>query len=149
MGGTSREGDAFLSPVTEPLVTFDDLTVSYGPVQALAGVSGRFVPGPTGLLGPNGAGKTTLLKTLLGFLKPDRGGLRAFGLDPVASPLEVRRRIGYMPEVDCHLPGMTASAPGITAAPRESDMPLPPPVITSTGPSTKRRRNSARRSCRS
>jgi ABC-2 type transport system ATP-binding protein len=62
------------------------------------------------LLGPNGAGKTTLLKTLLGFLKPDRGGMRAFGLDPVASPLEVRRRIGYMPEVDCHLPGMTASA---------------------------------------
>jgi ABC-2 type transport system ATP-binding protein len=99
-----------LTAVTEPLVTFDDLAVSYGPIQALAGVNGRFVPGPTGLLGPNGAGKTTLLKTLLGFLKPDRGGMRAFGLDPVASPLEVRRRIGYMPEVDCHLPGMTASA---------------------------------------
>jgi ABC-2 type transport system ATP-binding protein len=92
------------------LVEFQDLTVSYGPVQALGGVSGRFEPGPTGLLGPNGAGKTTLLKTLLGFLRPDRGGTRAFGLDPTRQPLEVRRRIGYMPEVDCHIPGMTASS---------------------------------------
>jgi ABC-2 type transport system ATP-binding protein len=98
-----------LSEPTAPLVTFRDLAVSYGQLQALAGVTGAFHPGPTGLLGPNGAGKTTLLKTLLGFLKPDRGQLTAFGLDPAAQPLEVRRRIGYMPEVDCHLPGMTAS----------------------------------------
>jgi ABC-2 type transport system ATP-binding protein len=92
-----------------PLVEFNDLVVSYGPVQALSGVTGAFPPGPTGLLGPNGAGKTTLLKTLLGFLDPDRGTLTAFGLDPTKQPLEVRRRIGYMPEVDCHLPGMTAA----------------------------------------
>jgi ABC-2 type transport system ATP-binding protein len=65
--------------------------------------------GATGFLGPNGAGKTTLLKTLLGFLKPDAGKVGAFGLDPTREPLEVRRRIGYMPEQDCHLPGMTAS----------------------------------------
>src|SRR5262245_5045924 len=94
----------------DPLVAFEGLTVAYGRLQALAGVSGAFPPGPTGLLGPNGAGKTTLLKTLLGFLKPDRGRLTAFGLDPSVAPLDVRRRIGYMPEVDCHLPGMTASA---------------------------------------
>jgi ABC-2 type transport system ATP-binding protein len=93
-----------------PLVEFRDLAVSYGPLQALAGVSGAFLPGATGLLGPNGAGKTTLLKTLLGFLTPDSGSLTAFGLDPGAAPLEVRRRIGYMPEVDCHIGGMTASA---------------------------------------
>jgi ABC-2 type transport system ATP-binding protein len=93
-----------------PLVEIRDLAVSYGLVQALAGVSGAFQPGPTGLLGPNGAGKTTLLKTLLGFLEPDRGGMTAFGLDPARQPLEVRRRLGYMPEQDCHLPGMTASA---------------------------------------
>jgi len=91
------------------LVEFTGLGVSYGPLQALAGVSGSFPPGPTGLLGPNGAGKTTLLKTLLGFLKPDRGSITAFGVDPAKDPLEVRRRIGYMPEVDCHLPGMTAA----------------------------------------
>jgi ABC-2 type transport system ATP-binding protein len=97
-------------PAPTPLVEFRDLTVSYGPLVALSGVSGAFPPGPTGLLGPNGAGKTTLLKTLLGFLKPDSGDIVAFGLDPRTRPLDVRRRIGYMPEVDCHIPGMTAAA---------------------------------------
>ncbi len=98
-----------MTEVGQPLVEFRDLAVSYGPVQALGGVSGDVAPGATGLLGPNGAGKTTLLKTLLGFLKPDAGKLGAFGIDPTREPLEVRRRIGYMPEQDCHLPGMTAS----------------------------------------
>ena len=93
-----------------PLVEVRDLTVSYGPLLALGGVTGVFPAGPTGLLGPNGAGKTTLLKTLLGFLKPDGGQMTAFGLDPAVAPLEVRRRIGYMPEVDCHIAGMTAAA---------------------------------------
>jgi ABC-2 type transport system ATP-binding protein len=95
---------------TQPLVEFRDLVVSYGTVQALAGVSGAFPAGPTGLLGPNGAGKTTLLKTLLGFLTPAGGTLVAFGRDPVREPLEVRRRIGYMPEVDCHIAGMSAAS---------------------------------------
>jgi ABC-2 type transport system ATP-binding protein len=99
-----------MGDVRTPLVEFEDLAVSYGLVQALAGVKGAFLSGPTGLLGPNGAGKTTLLKTLLGFLTPDRGRMTAFGKDPTKEPLEVRRRLGYMPEQDCHIPGMTASA---------------------------------------
>jgi ABC-2 type transport system ATP-binding protein len=99
-----------MDPVGGPLVEFRDLTVSYGPLLALGGVTGVIHDGATGLLGPNGAGKTTLLKTLLGFLSPDSGSLTAFGLDPGRRPLDVRRRIGYMPEQDCHLPGMTASA---------------------------------------
>jgi ABC-2 type transport system ATP-binding protein len=93
-----------------PLVEFQDLRVSYGPLLALAGVSGSLHAGPTGLLGPNGAGKTTLLKTLLGFLEPDGGRMTAFGLDPARKALEVRQRIGYMPEGDCHVPEMTASS---------------------------------------
>jgi len=93
-----------------PLVEFQDLGVSYGPVLALDGVTGRLDPGPTGLLGPNGAGKTTFLKALLGFVAPERGRISAFGLDPGRKPLEVRQRIGYMPEGDCHVPEMTASA---------------------------------------
>ena len=99
-----------MTEAEESLVSFKDLSVSYGLVQALSGVSGTIHAGPTGLLGPNGAGKTTLLKTLLGFLSPDRGRMTAFGLDPTREPLEVRRRVGYLPEQDCHLPGMTAAA---------------------------------------
>jgi ABC-2 type transport system ATP-binding protein len=79
-------------------------------VRALDALTGAFPVGPTGLLGPNGSGKTTLLKTLLGFLNPDGGHVEAFGMVPAHFPLEVRRRIGYMPEVDCHIPGMTAAA---------------------------------------
>jgi len=94
----------------QPIVEFRELSVSYGLVLALDAISGSLPPGPTGLLGPNGAGKTTLLKTLLGFLNPDGGSICAFGVDPTQVPLEVRRRIGYMPEVDCHISAMTASA---------------------------------------
>ena len=90
-------------------VIADEVAKTYGRTTALAGASFTAGTGVTGLLGPNGAGKTTLLKTLLGFLKPDRGSITAFGVDPAKDPLEVRRRIGYMPEVDCHLPGMTAA----------------------------------------
>ena len=75
--GQNGEPNARASRLTGKMVTslveFTGLGVSYGALQALNGVSGSFPPGPTGLLGPNGAGKTTLLKTLLGFLKPDRG----------------------------------------------------------------------------
>jgi ABC-2 type transport system ATP-binding protein len=94
---------------TEAVVRFDDLSVSYGPVRALDRVSGCIMPGATGLLGPNGAGKTTLLKTLLGFLTPETGRMQAFGHDPVREPLRVRQRIGYLPEGDSHLSGMSAA----------------------------------------
>lgn len=94
--------------MTETLVEFDALTVRYGSRVALDRASGRFSRGATGLLGPNGAGKTTLLKALLGFLLPSAGRIEAFGLSPSVSPLEVRRRIGYMPEVDAYLPDLTA-----------------------------------------
>ncbi len=94
--------------MTETLVEFEALTVRYGARVALDAASGRFVRGATGLLGPNGAGKTTLLKALLGFLSPSAGRIEAFGLSPSVAPLEVRRRIGYMPEVDAYLPDLTA-----------------------------------------
>ena len=63
---------------------------------------------PSGLLGPNGAGKSTLLKALLGFIVPAEGEMRVLGLDVATSPLEIRSRIGYMPETDAHIPGMSA-----------------------------------------
>jgi ABC-2 type transport system ATP-binding protein len=73
-------------------------------------VSAVLPSGAVGLLGPNGAGKSTLIKALLGFIAPDRGEMRVLGLDVRESPLDIRRRIGYLPETDAHIPGMTAVA---------------------------------------
>src|SRR5262249_44471111 len=61
-----------------------------------------------GLLGPNGAGKTTMIKALLGFIVPDAGQMKVLGYDVAASPLQIRARVGYMPESDAHIPGMNA-----------------------------------------
>ena len=82
----------------------------YGKNQALRNVTARFARGAVGLLGPNGAGKSTMLKSLLGFIKPDAGKMAVLGLDVAERPLEIRARIGYMPENDAHIPGMTAVA---------------------------------------
>jgi ABC-2 type transport system ATP-binding protein len=91
-----------------PVVTLDHVTVTYGRSPALRDVTTSFVPGAVGLLGPNGAGKSTMIKALLGFLAPAQGRMRILGLDVAASPLEIRARIGYMPESDAHIPGMNA-----------------------------------------
>ncbi|MGE5245651.1 MAG: ATP-binding cassette domain-containing protein [Betaproteobacteria bacterium] len=92
----------------EPVVSLDAVTVSYGRTQALADVTTAFQRGAVGLLGPNGAGKSTLIKTLLGFVVPVRGRMRVLGFDVAAAPLEIRARVGYMPESDAHIPGMNA-----------------------------------------
>jgi ABC-2 type transport system ATP-binding protein len=51
-----------------------------------------------GLLGPNGAGKTTTLKILMGLLDPDSGTANVFGMNSTADPIEVKKRVGYVPE---------------------------------------------------
>lgn len=91
-----------------PVVHADHLTVRYGKNPALNDVTAVFPSGAVGLLGPNGAGKSTLLKSLLGFLVPEKGSMKVLGLDVATSPLEIRERIGYMPESDSHIPGMNA-----------------------------------------
>jgi ABC-2 type transport system ATP-binding protein len=92
----------------EPVVTLDRVTASYGTNAALRDVTTTFAAGAVGLLGPNGAGKSTMLKSLLGFIVPERGRMRVLGLDVAVSALEIRARIGYMPESDAHIPGMNA-----------------------------------------
>jgi len=57
-----------------------------------------------GLVGANGAGKTTLIKHVLGLLRAESGSVRVFGLDPVADPVAVLSRIGYLSEEN-DLPG--------------------------------------------
>jgi ABC-2 type transport system ATP-binding protein len=93
---------------TEAVVRLDGVTVAYGKNQALRTVSTQFARGAVGLLGPNGAGKSTMLKALLGFIKPSEGRMTVLGLDVAERPLEIRSRIGYMPESDAHIPGMNA-----------------------------------------
>jgi ABC-2 type transport system ATP-binding protein len=92
------------------VIEVKDVTILYGKARALDSVTATFPAGAVGLLGPNGAGKSSLLKTLLGFLKPDRGSARVMGLDVASRPLDVRQQVGYMPEIDCHIPGMNAVA---------------------------------------
>jgi ABC-2 type transport system ATP-binding protein len=89
-------------------VRLDHVTVAYGTQRALRDVSAVFPKGAVGLLGPNGAGKSTMLKSLLGFIAPASGTLEVLGLNVAARPLEVRAKLGYMPETDGHIPGMNA-----------------------------------------
>ena len=91
-----------------PIAEVQGLTVTFGAVRALDQVTAVIPEGAVGLLGPNGAGKSTLIKTLLGFLQPVSGTAQVLGYDALAHPLEVRARIGYMPESDAFFPGLNA-----------------------------------------
>jgi ABC-2 type transport system ATP-binding protein len=95
-------------PDPQPAVVLDRVSVVYGRSPALRNVSAVFPKGAVGLLGPNGAGKSTMLKSLLGFIAPTSGRLEVLGMNVADRPLEVRARLGYMPENDGHIPGMNA-----------------------------------------
>ena len=82
-----------------PSIEVANLTKRYDTVTALSRISFEVQPGEImGFLGPNGAGKTTTLRILTGMIAPTEGSVRIDGLDVAARPLEVRRRIGYLPE---------------------------------------------------
>ncbi|HET6820916.1 MAG TPA: ATP-binding cassette domain-containing protein, partial [Candidatus Limnocylindria bacterium] len=71
----------------------------YGEVVAVDDLTFHVQPGEVyGLLGPNGAGKTTTILMLLGLSEPTTGTARVVGLDPAREPLEVKRRVGYLPD---------------------------------------------------
>jgi ABC-2 type transport system ATP-binding protein len=95
--------------MTDSIITLSGLQKHFGDVRALNGVTVDVPRGAVGLLGPNGAGKTTLIKLLLGLLKPTAGEASVAGFNPRkrADRLAVRRVVGYMPEGDCLIPGMT------------------------------------------
>ena len=81
------------------MIEVKDVTKSYGPIEALAGVSLDIHQGEiVGLLGPNGAGKTTLMKILTGYLQPDGGTVTIDGLDVLTHTRAIQARIGYLPE---------------------------------------------------
>jgi len=75
------------------------LSVSYGERPAVQGLSLTVNPGEIyGLLGSNGAGKTSTIKSIVGLVRPVAGDVRVFGLDALRDSLEVKARIGYVPE---------------------------------------------------
>ena len=91
--------------MSEPVIDVSGLTRRFGDKTALDSVSVSMPRGAVyGLVGANGAGKTTLIKHVLGLLRAQSGSVRVFGLDPVADPVAVLSRIGYLSEEN-DLPG--------------------------------------------
>jgi len=86
--------------VSTAAVRVDGLSRRYGAIRALDAVDLTLERGITGLLGPNGAGKTTLLSILATVSEPDAGRVSVLGLDPGdgAERVEIRRRLGYLPQ---------------------------------------------------
>ena len=81
------------------MIEVRDLTHYYGPMPAVENVNFTVRRGEIlGFLGPNGAGKTTTMRILTGFMPPTRGSVTLDGYDVVEKSLEVRKRVGYLPE---------------------------------------------------
>lgn len=94
------------SPAGSPVIRLEDLCVSYDK-PVLQNLNAEMHGHCIGLLGPNGAGKTTLLNTLLGFNRPTSGKTEIFGYDLAKDNQTVRSMVGYMPERDAFISGMT------------------------------------------
>ena len=90
----------FPSPSSaEAVVAVTNLSRRFGAKTVLDDVSLYVPPGSVfGLVGENGAGKTTLIKHVLGLLRAEAGSVRVFGVDPVAAPVSVLGRVGYLSE---------------------------------------------------
>src|ERR1700739_3879878 len=81
------------------MITVKDLTKRYAGTVAVDGISFEVAKGQiVGFLGPNGAGKTTTMRMLTCFLPPSLGTANVAGFDVLEKPLEVKKRIGYLPE---------------------------------------------------
>jgi ABC-2 type transport system ATP-binding protein len=91
----------------DPVIQLDNLEVRFGERAILNKLNASLTGQSIGLLGPNGAGKSTLLNTLLGFHQPSSGTARIFGRDIRTQARQVRSLIGYMPENDAFIAGMT------------------------------------------
>jgi ABC-2 type transport system ATP-binding protein len=96
------------SPESTPPIELDHLSVRLGERTILSDLDSRLEGRSIGLLGPNGAGKSTLMQTLLGFHPPSEGTARIFGLDVRSDTREIRHHLGYMPENDAFVTGMSA-----------------------------------------
>ena len=91
----------------DPVIELDGLEVRFGDRVILKKLKAALTGRSVGLLGPNGAGKSTLINTLLGFHKPSAGTARILGHDVRTEARAVRSLIGYMPENDSFVAGMS------------------------------------------
>ena len=90
------------------MIKVEGLTKDYGPRRAIEGLSFHVDKGEIlGFLGPNGAGKTTTMRILTGYMPPTTGKASVAGFDVIEQSLEVRRRVGYLPETVPLYPDMT------------------------------------------
>jgi len=90
------------------MIEVEGLTKFYGAFPAIQNLNFHARPGEiVGFLGPNGAGKTTTMRILTGYMPPTSGTARVAGFDVVDQSLEVRRRVGYVPETLPLYPEMT------------------------------------------
>jgi ABC-2 type transport system ATP-binding protein len=90
------------------MIEVEGLTKDYGPRRAINNLTFTAHPGEIlGFLGPNGAGKTTTMRILTGFIPPTSGKALVAGFDVVEQSLDVRRRVGYLPETVPLYPDMT------------------------------------------
>jgi ABC-2 type transport system ATP-binding protein len=90
------------------MIEVEGLTKRYGRATAVDGVSFRVEKGEVlGFLGPNGAGKTTTMRILTCYLPPTEGSARVAGHDVFKEPIEVKKRVGYLPETPPLYPDMT------------------------------------------
>jgi len=90
-----------------PVIELQDLEVRFGKRAVLKSLNGAFSGRALGLLGPNGAGKSTLINTLLGFVPPAHGTAQILGLDIRRQARSIKSLVGYMPENDSFIGGMT------------------------------------------
>jgi ABC-2 type transport system ATP-binding protein len=89
------------------MIEVDSLTKRYGRATAVDGISFKVEKGEIlGFLGPNGAGKTTTMRILTCYLPPTEGKARVAGHDVFAEPMEVKKRVGYLPETPPLYPDM-------------------------------------------
>ena len=83
----------------EQVIVLTDLTKKYGNFTAVDHISLSICKGEIfGLLGPNGAGKSTTILMMLGLTEPTSGKVEICGIDSTTNPIEVKRKIGYLPE---------------------------------------------------
>jgi ABC-2 type transport system ATP-binding protein len=92
------------------MIQVEGLRKAYGTKVAVDGLDLRVEPGEIlGFLGPNGAGKSTTVKVITGLIKPDQGRVSVCGYDVIQQPLEVKKRVGFVPETPALYESLTAN----------------------------------------